>query len=121
LHVSSLSHFLTIMIQRVLASPAACALVEELRSKHGELLFHQSGGCCDGFSPMCHEAGDSNILLVGEVCGGPFWMSRDQYEYWKHAGLTLGTVPGRGSSFARHSERFSIHDPQPGVQRFGTD
>lgn len=91
-------------VSRVRATEAACRLVDELRSRHGELMFHQSGGCCDGSSPMCYEAGDSRTgdsdVFLGEVCGAPFWISRDQYEYWKHTELTLDVVPGRGSSFS---------------------
>jgi uncharacterized protein (DUF779 family) len=91
-------------IERVLATAAACRLVDELRARHGELMFHQSGGCCDGSSPMCYEAGDfrtgDSDILLGDVCGVPFWMSRDQYAYWKHTELTLDVVPGRGSSFS---------------------
>ena len=91
-------------IPRVIATEAAARLIEELRERHGPLMFHQSGGCCDGSSPMCFEAGDfrtgESDILLGEVCHCPFWMSRDQFAYWKHTRLTLDVVKGRGSSFS---------------------
>lgn len=91
-------------VKRVLASTAAVALIVQLRQMHGPLMFHQSGGCCDGSQPMCFQqnefkTGDSDICLgIVEDC--PFWMSRDQYEYWKHTELTIDVVKGRGSSFS---------------------
>ncbi|HQQ96941.1 MAG TPA: DUF779 domain-containing protein [Cyclobacteriaceae bacterium] len=91
-------------LSRVLISPEAAAVINALRARHGALMFHQSGGCCDGSQPMCFEAwdfktGDSDVLL-GTVHDCPFWMSRDQFEYWKHTQLTLDVVNGRGSSFS---------------------
>jgi uncharacterized protein (DUF779 family) len=88
----------------VLASEAALALIEKLKAKHGELMFHQSGGCCDGSSPMCFPkgeflTGDSDVLL-GEIGGAEFYMSRSQFEYWKHTQLTVDVVPGRGGMFS---------------------
>jgi uncharacterized protein (DUF779 family) len=92
------------MVKRVTCSSSAQELIKELKTKFGDLMFHQSGGCCDGSSPMCFEQGefligDSDVLL-GEVEGCPFYMSADQYEYWKHTHLTLDVVQGRGSSFS---------------------
>jgi uncharacterized protein (DUF779 family) len=89
---------------QVIATPAAIALMEMLQSKHGELMFHQSGGCCDGSSPMCYPrgeflTGDSDVQL-GELEGTPFYMSRPQFEYWKHTQLILDVVPGRGGMFS---------------------
>src|SRR5215813_12032201 len=89
---------------QVIATPAAIALMENLRSRHGDLMFHQSGGCCDGSSPMCYPrgeflVGDSDVRL-GEVGGQPFYMSRSQFEYWKHTQLTVDVVPGRGGMFS---------------------
>jgi len=89
---------------QVIATPAAIALMEMLKSKHGELMFHQSGGCCDGSSPMCYSrgefyTGDSDVLL-GELEGTPFYMSKPQFEYWKHTQLILDVVPGRGGMFS---------------------
>lgn len=90
--------------ERVLITDAAKHLVDVLRVAHGPLMFHQSGGCCDGSQPMCFakgefKTGDSDICL-GVVHDCEFWMSRDQYEYWKHTELTLDSVKGRGSSFS---------------------
>jgi uncharacterized protein (DUF779 family) len=89
---------------QVIATPAAITLMEMLKSKHGELMFHQSGGCCGGSSPMCYPrgeffTGDSDVLL-GELEGTPFYISRPQFEYWKHTQLILDVVPGRGGMFS---------------------
>jgi uncharacterized protein (DUF779 family) len=93
----------TIPVQ-VLATDAAVALIRKLRAQHGELMFHQSGGCCDGSSPMCYPraeflTGDSDVQL-GSVDGVPFFMSKSQFEYWKHTQLILDVVPGRGGMFS---------------------
>lgn len=90
--------------ERVSATDAAKELIDQLRLVTGPLMFHQSGGCCDGSQPMCFaegefRTGDSDICL-GEVHGCKFWMGRDQFEYWKHTHLTLDVVKGRGSSFS---------------------
>ena len=90
--------------QQVLATDLAIHLIRVLREKHGPLMFHQSGGCCDGSSPMCFPlgefiTGDSDVQL-GEVDGVPFYMSKSQFEYWKHTQLTLDVVPGRGGMFS---------------------
>ena len=90
--------------RQVLATDAAVELMATLHGKHGELMFHQSGGCCDGSSPMCYPrgefmTGDSDVLL-GDVAGVPFYMSKSQFEYWKHTQLILDVVPGRGGMFS---------------------
>lgn len=90
--------------RKVLITEAAQKLVDTLRDKFGPLIFHQSGGCCDGSSPMCFEKddfliGDSDILL-GEVHGCNFYMAKDQYEYWKYSQLTVDITEGRGASFS---------------------
>jgi uncharacterized protein (DUF779 family) len=95
---------------QVLTTPAADALIAKLAAKHGPLMFHQSGGCCDGSSPMCYPlgeflTGDSDVLLAtvgvsSDVDGAPFYMSRSQFEYWKHTQLILDVVPGRGGMFS---------------------
>lgn len=90
--------------KQVLASEAALELIDKLRGKHGELMFHQSGGCCDGSSPMCFAlgeflVGDSDVQL-GEIGGAPFYISKPQFEYWKHTQLTIDVVPGRGGMFS---------------------
>jgi uncharacterized protein (DUF779 family) len=89
---------------QVLATQPALDLIEKLKSRYGDLMFHQSGGCCDGSSPMCFPrgeflVGDSDVQL-GEIGGTPFYMSRSQFEYWKHTQLTVDVVPGRGGMFS---------------------
>lgn len=91
--------------KRVLITEAAKEVVDTLRKRIGsELMFHQSGGCCDGSSPMCFEKGDfkvgSHDIWMGDVYGCDFFMSADQFEYWKYTELTLDVTPGRGSSFS---------------------
>ncbi|GAA2285562.1 UDP-glucose 4-epimerase [Streptomyces ruber] len=95
---------------RVELTPAAAELLRRLRAAHGPLMFHQSGGCCDGSAPMCYPAGEfrtgaSDVLLAELAVDGvaepvPFWMSRNQYEAWSHTRLTVDVVPGRGSGFS---------------------
>src|SRR5580658_1844533 len=89
---------------QVLATEQAVELIRKLRARYGELMFHQSGGCCDGSSPMCYPrdeflTGDSDVQL-GSVDGVPFFMSKSQFEYWKHTQLILDVVPGRGGMFS---------------------
>ncbi len=91
-------------MEKVLATDSALELIEKLVGKHGPVLFHQSGGCCDGSSPMCYPKedfmiGDSDVLL-GEIGGAPFYMNKKQYEYWKHTQLIIDVVPGRGGMFS---------------------
>ena len=89
---------------RVDVTEEALDMMAKLRAVHGPLLFHQSGGCCDGSSPMCFPLGEFRIgdsdVLLGEVGGAPFYMSGPQFEYWKHTHLTLDVVPGRGAGFS---------------------
>jgi uncharacterized protein (DUF779 family) len=89
---------------RVLVTEAAAAVIRQLKEGHGELLFHQSGGCCDGSAPMCFaqsefRLGDNDVLL-GEIEGCPFYMSAFQYEYWQHTQLIIDVTKGRGASFS---------------------
>ncbi|MFJ7044246.1 UDP-glucose 4-epimerase [Streptomyces sp. JV178] len=121
------------VVPRVELTPAAADLLRRLRAAHGPLMFHQSGGCCDGSAPMCYpdgefRTGDSDVLLaelqvdgVDEAVG--FWMSRGQYEVWSHTRLIVDVVPGRGSGFsleAPEGVRFLIRsrvvgpEPPPG-------
>ncbi|KAA2218327.1 DUF779 domain-containing protein [Maribacter flavus] len=90
--------------KRVLVSEKAAEVIRELKEKHGELMFHQSGGCCDGSSPMCFPKGelmiDDNDIWLGTVEGCEFYISKDQFEYWKHTQLTVDVTPGRGASFS---------------------
>lgn len=92
------------MINRIEATFAAIALITELQDRYGALVFHQSGGCCDGSSPMCFEKDDFIIgysdVCLGQIQGAEFWMSKDQFVYWQHTHLTLDVVKGRGSSFS---------------------
>lgn len=104
------------MVKRVLVSPEASALIAELKGRFGELMFHQSGGCCDGSSPMCFEKGEFKLggsdVKLGEIDGCEFWMSKDQFEYWQHTQLTVALTKGRGSSFSLEiptGYRFLIH------------
>lgn len=89
---------------RVVATEKAIELIKTLKEKHGPLMFHQSGGCCDGSQPMCFptdefKTGNSDVYL-GEISDCPFFMDRDQFEYWKHTQLIIDVTPGRGSSFS---------------------
>ncbi len=91
--------------KRVESTQKANDLIDRLREKHGtELMFHQSGGCCDGSAPMCFEVGDfmvgSRDVKVGEIHGCEFYMSEDQFEYMKNTHMTIDVVEGRGSSFS---------------------
>ncbi len=91
-------------ISRVIATDNALELIDRLKALHGDLMFHQSGGCCDGSQPMCFAAGEFKIgnsdVYLGQIAGSKFYMSSDQYEYWKHTQLILDVTPGRGSSFS---------------------
>ncbi len=99
--------------RRVEVSASAEDLLRTLYTMHGPLMFHQSGGCCDGSSPMCYQAGEfrvggSDVLLEELKVAGiqeniGFWMSATQFEYWKHTHLTIDVVPGRGGGFSLES------------------
>ncbi len=89
---------------QVMATLPALQLIETLRARHGPVLFHQSGGCCDGSSPMCYPVddfivGDRDVRL-GEIGGAAFYISSSQFEYWKHTQLIIDVVPGRGGMFS---------------------
>ncbi len=91
-------------VKRVTATDAALQLIDRLRQKHGSLLFHQSGGCCDGSSPMCFPRGEFLVgnadVKLGEIGGVPFYMSASQFEYWQHTHLIIDVVAGRGGMFS---------------------
>ena len=91
-------------IERVKITPEASAVVDQLRAKNGELMFHQSGGCCDGSSPMCYPKGEfivgSSDVWLGEVDGCDFYMAKDQFEFWQHTELTIDITEGRGARFS---------------------
>ena len=90
------------MVERVLATEVALSLIERLQIKHGPLMFHQSGGCCDGSAPMCYPRGEfrtgASDVKLGEIGGCPFYMSAAQFEYWQHTQLIIDVVPGRGQA-----------------------
>ncbi len=94
----------TAYIERVSVTEAACRVIDELRAAHGELLFHQSGGCCDGSAPMCFAVGDFRIgsrdVCLGEIHGCKFYMGVDQFEYYKNCETIVDAVAGRGASFS---------------------
>jgi hypothetical protein len=89
---------------RVDATPAALAFIAELTAKHGPIMFHQSGGCCDGSSPMCYGQGDFLIgdrdVQLGEIGGAPVYIGAAQFEAWRHTRLIIDVVPGRGGMFS---------------------
>ena len=91
-------------IKRVTATPAALELITTLQAEYGDLLFHQSGGCCDGSAPMCYPVNDYIVgdrdVRLGPIGGAQVYINRDQYEYWKHTQLIIDVVPGRGGMFS---------------------
>ncbi len=91
-------------VQRVVATEEALQLIDFLREKHGPLMFHQSGGCCDGSSPMCYPAGEFHLgsqdVLLGHIRETPFYMHKSQFEYWQHTQLIIDVVEGRGGMFS---------------------
>ena len=97
------------MVERVLATPGALELIERLKQKHGPLMFHQSGGCCDGSAPMCYPVGDFRVgpqdIQLGDIAGCRFYIGAAQFEYWEHTHLTIDVVPGRGSGFSLEAPR----------------
>jgi hypothetical protein len=92
------------MVQRVEITDRAAEIVARLKGVHGGLMFHQSGGCCDGSAPMCYPQGDFRVgpqdVLLGEIAGTPFYIGAAQFEYWQHTQLIIDVVPGRGSGFS---------------------
>ena len=92
---------------RVLVTEAAAMVIFQLREQHGPLMFHQSGGCCDGSAPMCYPEGelilDGNDVTLGHIAGCGFHMARAQFEYWKHTQITVDVCEGRGAGFSLES------------------
>jgi hypothetical protein len=92
------------MVRRVEITEAATEIVARLKSIHGALMFHQSGGCCDGSAPMCYPKGDFRVgpqdVLLGEIADCEFYIGAAQFEYWQHTQLIIDAVPGRGSGFS---------------------
>ena len=95
------------MTKRILVTEKAAEVINKLKAEYGELMFHQSGGCCEGSYPHCFEKGGflvgSNDVCIGEIEGCKFYMAGDQFEYWKHTQLTLDTMDGRAASFSLES------------------
>ena len=89
---------------RVVATPAALALLERLRARHGPVMFFQSGGCCDGSAPMCYPAGEFAVsdtdVHLGDLAGAPFYMGAEQFAYWAHTQLVIDVVAGNGGMFS---------------------
>ncbi len=94
-------------VRKVIATDAALALIEQLKTEHGALMFHQSGGCCDGSTPMCFPEGELIIgaadILLGEIGGCPFYIGAAQYKSWKHTQLIIDVASGPGNDFSLES------------------
>src|SRR5476651_2675391 len=90
--------------EQVLATDSALSLIEKLKAKYGDLMFHQSGGCCDGSAPMCFPRGEFLVgdqdVLLGDIGGHPFYIGAAQFEYWRHTHLIIDVVPGHGGMFS---------------------
>ena len=92
------------MVERVLVTEAAAGVIGRLQAQHGALLFHQSGGCCDGSSPMCYPLGEFRVgaqdVLLGRIADTPVYIGAAQFAYWAHTQLIIDVVPGRGGGFS---------------------
>ena len=105
------------MIQRLDATEKALELIKTLQAEHGDLMFYQAGGCCEGTQPQCFEKGGfylrTNDVCIGEVAGHEFWVDRDLFEYWKHAHFTLDVLDGFGaggfSLETPYKKTFKVH------------
>jgi len=95
------------MVERVLVTEAATSVIKKLEGQHGKLLFHQSGGCCDGSSPMCYPLGEFRVgasdVFLGTIADTPVFIGAAQFEYWEHTQLIIDVVPGRGGGFSLES------------------
>jgi uncharacterized protein (DUF779 family) len=107
------------MVNRVEITEKAAEVLARLKVQHGALMFHQSGGCCDGSSPMCYPVGDFRVgpqdVLLGEIAGCRFYIGAAQFEYWKHTQLIIDVVPGRVWILSGSARRRKIFDAQPRV------
>jgi uncharacterized protein len=108
---------------RVGVTPAAEILIKELKATYGDIMFHLSGGCCDGSAPMCFQVGEFKLggvdEKVGEIVGCEFWMDRQQFKLWEHTRWTVDVVPGRGASFSLEAplnRRFMIRSEMCAVR-----
>jgi len=110
-------------VARVAITDAAATVLRQLQAQHGPLLFHQSGGCCDGSAPMCYPSGEFKLgerdVLLGELEGTPFYIGGQQFQAWKHTQLLIDVVPGCGSGFSlepplglRFLTRSRVFDPE---------
>lgn len=92
------------MVEKVIATEAALKLIEFLKKKHGSLMFHQSGGCCDNSAANCYLPGEITIgagdVYLGEIGGCPFYIGKAQYEYWKHTQVIIDVIEGSGGTFS---------------------
>jgi uncharacterized protein (DUF779 family) len=92
------------MVDKVIATDAAVELIQLLKEKHGPVMFHQSGGCCDNSAANCYLPGEITMgagdVFLGEIGGSPFYISRSQYEYWKHTQLIIDVIEGSGGTFS---------------------
>ena len=92
------------MVERVIATPATLELIAQLKAEYGELMFHQSGGCCDNSAANCYLPTDLTIgaydVHLGDIGGVPFYISASQYEYWKHTQLSIDVIDGHGGTFS---------------------
>lgn len=94
-------------MEKLIATQKAVEVIELLKNKHGEILFEQSAGCCDGTVPMCYQADghymSSQNVLVGEIAGAPYYIDKNQYEYMKHMQIIVDAIEGQGASFSLES------------------
>jgi uncharacterized protein (DUF779 family) len=92
------------MVERVLVTEAAASVIDKLVAQHGPVLFHQSGGCCDGSTPMCYPRNEFRVgaqdIFLGTIAGSPVYIGAAQFEYWAHTQLIIDVVPGRGGGFS---------------------
>src|SRR5271154_4299519 len=92
------------MIERVLVTEPAAEMISRLKTMHGPLMFHQSGGCCDGSAPMCYPAGEFKVggqdVFMGEIASCRIYIGASQFDYWRHTQLIIDVVPGRGPVFS---------------------
>ncbi len=92
------------MVERVLVTEAAASVIGKLVAQHGPVLFHQSGGCCDGSTPMCYPLHEFRVgaqdIFLGTIAESPFYIGAAQFEYWAHTQLIIDVVPGRGGGFS---------------------
>jgi uncharacterized protein (DUF779 family) len=92
------------MVERVLVTSAAAEVIRKLQALHGDLMFHQSGGCCDGSAPMCYPRNEFRVgaqdVCLGTIADAPFYIGAAQFAYWQHTQLIIDVVPGRGSGFS---------------------